>query len=176
MRSQLVADTVRLSTADAGELLTLQRAAYVTEAQLHHDPRLPPLVEPLADVEAVLADPDVVVLGLRLGPRLVGCVRLRYLGDGRVALGRLAVAPDLQGRGLGTALLRAAEEAFDGVESVELFTGHLSAGNLRLYQRFGYVETHRTPAGTHELVHLVKELGTGDLTRAGARSTTARPA
>ena len=35
----------RADVADAGEVLTLQRAAYVSEAQLHGDPFLPPLVE-----------------------------------------------------------------------------------------------------------------------------------
>ena len=34
-----------LGVADAGELMTLQRAAYVTEAQLHDQPFLPPLTE-----------------------------------------------------------------------------------------------------------------------------------
>jgi ribosomal protein S18 acetylase RimI-like enzyme len=41
---------------DAGELLTLQRAAYVTEAQLYADPCLPPLTETLAELRAALGD------------------------------------------------------------------------------------------------------------------------
>jgi len=158
----LVVRLGRLAPDDAGEVLTLQRAAYVTEAQLHSDVHLPPLLEPLPDVRGVLGDPGVVVLGLHEGPRLVGCVRVRWLGEGAVALGRLAVAPDRQGAGLGTRLLTAAEEAYDGIRRIELFTGSLSEANLRLYRRLGYVETHRTPAGRHELVHLVKEFGAGD--------------
>ncbi|NLE71333.1 MAG: GNAT family N-acetyltransferase, partial [Actinomycetales bacterium] len=31
----------RLDAARAGEVLTLQRAAYVSEARLYHDPELP---------------------------------------------------------------------------------------------------------------------------------------
>lgn len=33
--------------ADAGELLTLQRAAYVSEARIYGGPELPPLVQSL---------------------------------------------------------------------------------------------------------------------------------
>jgi len=148
----------RLGPGDAGELLTLQRAAYVAEAQAHDDPRLPPLTETLDEVRSALADPAVVVLGIRDGGRLVASVRLRAGADGRVALGRLCVAPDRQGRGLGTTLLRAGESVIGSATAVDLFTGELSTGNLRLYRREGYVETHRTPAGTHDLVHLTKRL------------------
>ena len=45
-----------------------------------------------------------------------------------------------------------------GTREIHLFTGERSEANLRLYRRHGYVETHRTPAGGHDLVHLVKAL------------------
>ena len=44
---------VRIAPAtaeDAGELLTLQRAAYVTEAQVYDDLRLPALVQTLDEL------------------------------------------------------------------------------------------------------------------------------
>jgi hypothetical protein len=44
----------RLGADGAGEVLTLQRAAYVTEAQAHDDVDLPPLRQPLAEVAAEL--------------------------------------------------------------------------------------------------------------------------
>ena len=56
---------VRLGVADAGELLTLQRAAYVTEAQLHEDLRLPPLVQTLDQLRTELAAPNVAAWGVR---------------------------------------------------------------------------------------------------------------
>ncbi|WP_088318793.1 GNAT family N-acetyltransferase [Kineosporia sp. R_H_3] len=149
---------VRLGPADAGELLTLQRAAYVTEAQLHDDVRLPPLVQTLEQLRAELAGP-AAAWGLRRGPRLVAAVRLRDLGHGSVDLGRLMVAPDLQGQGLGSRLLLRSEALVPaGTREIHLFTGERSEANLRLYRRHGYVETHRTPAGGHDLVHLVKVL------------------
>ena len=43
-----------LGVDDAGELLTLQRAAYVTEAQTHDDPGLPPLRQTLEELRSEL--------------------------------------------------------------------------------------------------------------------------
>ena len=155
---------VRLGVDDAGEVLTLQRAAYVTEAQSHADPGLPPLRQTLAELRAELASEDVVALGIRDGGRLVATVRVRHGGsDPHVAeLARLAVAPDRQGEGMGTRLLLEAERhTRPGVSAIALFTGEHSHGNVRLYERHGYVETHRTPAGNHELVHMRKAVSSG---------------
>lgn len=147
-----------LGVADAGELLTLQRAAYVTEAIAHEDPQPPPLTQTLDELREELCLPDVVALGVREAARLVGAVRLRKAGE-VMELGRLTVAPDRQGRGIGTALLRRAEEVFPDVREIRLFTGERSDGNIRLYVRHGYLETERTPAGSYQLVHFVKLLG-----------------
>jgi ribosomal protein S18 acetylase RimI-like enzyme len=151
----------RLGPEAAGELLTLQRAAYVTEAQAHGDLALPPLTETLDGVRAVLGDPGATVLGVRRGGRLVGAVRVlgRRDAPGVVEVARLVVAPDQQGRGVGSALLLAAERhAPPGTREVRLFTGERSVRNLRLYARHGYRETHRTRAAGYDLVHLAKAL------------------
>ena len=51
------------------------------------------------------------------------------------------VAPDLQGRGLGRALLAHAEaQAPQGVSTFMLFTGERSVRNQRMYHRAGYVD------------------------------------
>ncbi|RBY80421.1 GNAT family N-acetyltransferase [Blastococcus sp. TF02-09] len=50
----------------AGELLTLQRAAYVTEAQLYDDARLPALVQTLDELRAELVRCLVAQAGRRL--------------------------------------------------------------------------------------------------------------
>lgn len=148
----------RASPQDAGEILTVQRAAYLTEAQLYGDPFIAPLVESLDQLRAVLAGAAVVLVA-RQGPRLVGAVRGTF--DGRTCLaGRLVVAPDLQGRGIGTRLMRALEDEVAGrADMMVLFTGHLSDGNLRLYRRLGYTETRRERVAAHlTLVHMRKPL------------------
>jgi GNAT superfamily N-acetyltransferase len=144
-----------LGAADAGELLTLQRAAYVTEAQLYDDVRLPALVQSLDELTAELATARCT--GAWLGPRLVGAVRTRE-DDGVLHVGRLVVAPDHQGRGIGSRLLGAAEEGTDA-GTAALFTGHLSTANIRLYERNGYREQRREVVHPGlSLVHLTKSL------------------
>jgi GNAT superfamily N-acetyltransferase len=150
-------EIIPLAVADAGELLTLQRAAYVTEAAAHNDPYLPPLVQTLAELEAELSDPDVAAFGVRDGGRLIGSVRLRRVGQ-MVELGRLIVAPDRQGHGLGTRLLLHAETVFPDAAEIRLFTGEKSAADIRLYRRWGYHETGRTQAGHYQLIHFAKSL------------------
>ena len=69
-----------LGDADAGEILTLQRAACVTEAQAHRDVNLPPLTQTFEELRAELSDPDVTALGVRERGRLIAAVRLRRTG------------------------------------------------------------------------------------------------
>jgi GNAT superfamily N-acetyltransferase len=144
-----------LPSSALGELLTLQRAAYVTEAQLYDDVGLPALVQTLD--ELIEEAGRSRCLGAWSGPRLVGAVR----GEERDAvlhIGRLVVAPDLQGRGIGSRLLTAIEAATDLAEAT-LFTGARSEANLRLYRRHGYAESRREQLHPGvELVHLTKSL------------------
>ncbi|MBW8481107.1 GNAT family N-acetyltransferase [Actinomadura parmotrematis] len=144
--------------ADAGEILTVQRAAYLTEAQLYGDPFIAPLVESLDQMRRLL-ESDALVLKALHGPRIVGAVRAQF--SGRTCLvGRLVVAPDARGRGIGSRLMRDLEAAAAGrADGCALFTGHLSDGNLRLYRRLGYSETHRERVADHlTLVHMRKPL------------------
>lgn len=144
--------TTPLTPADAGEVLTLQRAAFITEAQLYGDPNHPALTQTLDAVRVELDGPG---LGIREAGRLLAAVR--WTLDGATAhIRRLTVAPDQQGRGLGTRLLREAEAA-SGASVFELFTGHLSVANIRLYEREGYAEFRREQLEPGvELVYLRK--------------------
>jgi GNAT superfamily N-acetyltransferase len=94
------------SPADAGEILTVQRAAYVSEAQLYDNPKLSALTETLGAIRVATETGGVLVA--KRG-------------------GRLVVAPDLQGRGIGRALLDAVENTFPARRFV-LHTGARSAG------------------------------------------------
>ena len=142
-------------SADAGEVLTVQLAAFVIEAQLYGDVFLPPLVESVGQVRADLEH----CLGLVsvVGTRVVGSVRVQVQGSS-LHIGRLSVAPDHQGRGVGALLLARAEQLTEATEAL-LFTGHRSQSNLRLYARAGYVEQQRVVVDDRvTLVHLRKQL------------------
>ena len=126
-----------LAAAHAGEALTVQRAAYVTEAQHYDAPRIPPLTETLDELRADLMS-GVPALGAWDGARLAGSVRGRVDGD-RMEVARLSVAPDLQGQGIGRALLTAVEAAAPAeVRVLWLVTGVRSEISLRLYRTAGY--------------------------------------
>jgi ribosomal protein S18 acetylase RimI-like enzyme len=144
--------------AEAGELLTLQRAAYVTEAQLYREPHLPALTETPDELRAAMAAGTLFLAARRAGgERIIGAGRASVDGD-TCHIGRLAVAPDAQGAGVGTALIAALERRHAGdVRAFALFTGHLSEANLRLYRRLGYAETGRRPLTDRVIeVHLTK--------------------
>jgi len=145
----------RAEAADAGEILTLSRGAYVSEAQLYDDPFLPPLTETLEEIAKAIEEAHV--LKAVLNGRIIATGRARREAD-TLHLGRLAVAPDMQGRGLGSTLIAALEVlATPGTEHFALFTGARSEPNLRLYKRLGYEETHRGEGSTgNELVYLRK--------------------
>ncbi|MBD7957595.1 GNAT family N-acetyltransferase [Microbacterium sp. Sa4CUA7] len=142
---------------DAGEVLTLQRAAFVNEAIIYGDPDMPPLTQTLEELQAELVD-NLGCVALD-GARIVGAVRARHDGD-LLLIGRIAIAPDQQGRGIGTTLLAAVEQRGRdaGARLAELFTGSLSEANLRLYQREGYTESERVPGDGSDQVFLQKKL------------------
>ena len=121
---------------DAGELLTLQRACWVQETWSNPGVEIDALTETLDDVRAWIR--EGTTLTARSAGRLVGAVRGRLRGH-TWDVGRLMVAPDLQGRGLGRLLLARIEEAApDAAVELELFTGAGSARNQRMYRRAGY--------------------------------------
>jgi GNAT superfamily N-acetyltransferase len=143
---------VRATEADAAEVMVLQRCCWVSEAISNNDLTIPPLVESLESVRTWMADAWVLRDD---GRRLIGAVRATR--DGKTwQIGRLMVAPDRQGEGLGGVLLRHAEsQAPEGVRSHELFTGAASLGNIARYRHAGYAEIARTDA----LVFLRKPVG-----------------
>ncbi|MET9226570.1 GNAT family N-acetyltransferase [Lentzea sp. NPDC003310] len=130
-----------LTPAHAGEVMTVQRAAYLAEARRYGAWDLPPLVETLEAIQAHLSD-GTPALGAFDGTRLVGSVRSRVEGE-RMEVARLAVAPDVQGGGVGRRLLEAiGERAPESVSVVWLFTGAESDGNIGFYESAGFVRVH----------------------------------
>lgn len=143
----------------AGELLTVRRAAFVTEAQLYGDPNLPALTQSLTELVADIGRPDVVTLGAWIGHRLVGSVRVELEAE-RATLGRLAVVPDLQGRGIGTQLLMAVLQYLpEQTKEVWVFTGQDSKHNLAMYNKAGYEHQFDQHTGDLTYAYLRRILG-----------------
>ena len=126
--------------SDAEAILRLQRDCYRSEAERYNDWTIPPLTQTLAGLEGEFLSHRILVA--RLGPAVVGSVRGRHEG-GVCHVGRLVVDPASRRQGLGSRLMSAIEGEFPDADCFELFTGHLSDDNLRLYRRLGYAEDHR---------------------------------
>jgi ribosomal protein S18 acetylase RimI-like enzyme len=149
----------RVDEATAGELLTVRRAAFVSEAQAYDDPHIPPLTQTLEELRADLVDPGVVTIGAWRGHRLVGSIRVAVDGA-KATLGRLAVVPDLQQQGIGTQLLLAVPEYLpQGITEVWVFTGKDSVANIAMYGKHGFEHEFDQTTGDLTYAYLRKILG-----------------
>jgi tRNA (guanine37-N1)-methyltransferase len=130
--------TLAIATpSDAAEIMTLTRACWVGEIARYG--MFGAGEESLEDVLRGMEQWRTWTL--RSAGRLVGSVRARVSpGDTSVwQIGRLMVAPDLQGRGLGRALLEVAEAAAPpSTATLWLNTGNGSDRTLRIYRKAGY--------------------------------------
>jgi NAD(P)H-dependent FMN reductase/GNAT superfamily N-acetyltransferase len=125
-----------LRPGDLAELLVLQRCCWVQEAFANDTLNIPSLRETAEDVAEWSTSWQVWVV--RHYGRLVAAVRARTDGS-TWDIGRLMVAPDLAGHGVGRWLLGYAEaQAPEGTTEFSLFTGAGSERNIALYQRSGY--------------------------------------
>ncbi len=146
----------------SGELLTLRRAAFVSEAQVYGDPNIPPLTQTLHELRDDLKAEGVITLGAWSGHRLVGSVRVE-IEDQKATLGRLAVAPDMQGQGIGTQMMFAVLPLLpDQVDEIWVFTGRDSKQNLAMYTNQGYEHQYDQVAGDLTYAYLRRILGAAE--------------
>ncbi|MFC5803746.1 GNAT family N-acetyltransferase [Streptomyces formicae] len=140
--------TISAATAqDAEAILKLQYLCYQTEAELYGDYGIEPLTQTLDDLRAELGRGHALVA--RLGDEVIASVRGEIDQAGTARIAKLIVHPRMQRHGLGGRLLDAIEAHFAGdpaAKRFQLFTGHRSEGNLRLYRSHGYA-----PVATREV-------------------------
>ncbi|MGC0362057.1 GNAT superfamily N-acetyltransferase [Rhodococcus sp. 27YEA15] len=145
----------RATVDDAAEILVLQRCCWVTEAVVNGSTDIPPLHEDLPTVRAWVQASTVWTA--RLDHRLVGAVR-GTSDDATWQIGRLMVAPDLAGNGLGRRLLEHVEQQAPAhITRFALFTGSRSARNIRRYLRAGYDPLPKTDNDIPGVVYLAKD-------------------
>jgi ribosomal protein S18 acetylase RimI-like enzyme len=75
-------------------------------------------------------------------------------------LDNVAVNPAAHGRGYGRMLLEFAEQsaAEGGYNSIRLYTNAAMGENIAMYQKIGYVETHRATVNGLHRVYMSKDL------------------
>ena len=113
------------------------RQGWTTEADLLDGTRTD-----AAAIEEIIRRPGYVILKCMENNQLLGCVELHQDGD-KLYLGMLTVRPDLQGKGIGKVLLRAAEEAALRMNCRLIYMTVISVRQelIDWYQRHGYKPT-----------------------------------
>ena len=93
-------------------------------------------------IRGIIADPDSLLLKAVDDEGILGCVELRKEGD-KLYMGMLTVRPNLQGRGIGKALMAAAEAEAVRRNCKAVFMSVLTArsGLIDWYVRHGYHDT-----------------------------------
>lgn len=119
---------------DAEEILVLQKLAFQTEGKLYNNFNIAPLNQTLDEIRLEF-NTHIFLKAVENG-KIVGTVRA-YEKSKTCYIGRLAVHPDMQNRGIGTALMKSIENNFQS-SRFELFAGSKSLKNLSLYKKLGY--------------------------------------
>lgn len=138
---------------EAGALRSLVRAAYA-----HYVPLIG--IEPLPmvdDYAARIAARQAWVL--EEGGAMLGVLVLEDT-DGGLLLDNVAVAEAARGQGHGRAMIAFAEAEARrrGASRLWLYTNEKMTGNLALYARLGFTETHREERSGRRAVFMEKQL------------------
>lgn len=99
-----------------------------------------------ANISDLINDPDAVILKyLNEEGEIIACVYLQKQGS-RLYLGMLSVLPDIQGAGIGKALLAAAHEHAIKNQCSHIFMTVISVRHelIAWYERHGYKRTGET--------------------------------
>ncbi|MFD1674071.1 GNAT family N-acetyltransferase [Alicyclobacillus fodiniaquatilis] len=144
----------KASVSDAEEILSLQKLAYRSEAEIYNDFSIEPLVQTLEQLQNQFD--DHTVLKAVIDDIIIGSARASEQ-EGTCYIGKLMVHPDHQNKGIGKMLMNAIENLFPKCR-YELFTGSKSGKNIALYEKFGYNTFHeREMTSDFSLVYLEKK-------------------
>jgi len=133
--------------ADAPAVAALTDAAYA-----HYVPRIGRKPMPMLDDHAArISRGEVFVLDQ--GGEIQGLISLVEV-PGSLLIFSIAIAPHVQGRGLGRQLIGFAEDEARrlGISTVQLYTNAKMVENQAIYRHLGFVETRRaTEDGLHRV-------------------------
>ena len=149
---------------DAPEMLSLQKLAFRDSWEIYAHCTIPPL-EQTAEEIADKFD-HKVFFKVVVNDKIAGAVRA-YRESGTCYPEKLAVHPDFQKQGIGTALMRKVEEYFhDRVDRFRISTDGTDERNIRLYKKLGY-KPFKTRHVSDGLTFVYMEKNSTDATSSG---------
>lgn len=145
--------------ADAEEILRIQKSAFQSEAEIHDDFNIPPLVQTLDSVKTDFSGFDFFKTIYE--DKIVGTIKVQLIDMHKLWIGRLVVDPVYQNRGIGKFMMSEIEGVYEMAKIFELFTGEKSRRNIQFYKSLGYRITeyfHEPEHNNITLVRMVKYL------------------
>jgi ech hydrogenase subunit C len=121
--------------SDAANILSMQKLAFQSEAEIYNDFSLSPICQTLEEMQANFK--TRTVFKAVMNDTIVGSVRARMMGTS-CWIGRMSVSPVYQNMGIGKKLLAEVENHFSAATSYQLYTSHKSKRNIYLFERLGY--------------------------------------
>jgi predicted N-acetyltransferase YhbS len=147
--------TIRRATREDAEIiLAIQKRAFAEEGRRCKNWTIPPLTESL----------DAIIDHIETQTVFVACNGTQVIGSARglsagaeCTIRGVSVEPEHQGSGVGSRLLRALESSYPAATRFELLTNTCLPGNVRFYERHGYVVAElRRFTETIELAFMTK--------------------
>ena len=140
--------------ANAEEILRIQKAAFQSEAEIHDNFNIPPLIQTLDSIRADFS--NFKFYKALYKDKIVGAIKVQLINKHKLWIGRLVVDPDYQNRGIGKFMMSEIEKKYRFVKIFELFTGEKSKRNIQFYKSMGYriIEYFQEPE--HENILLVR--------------------
>ena len=134
-------EIIKADFEDLPKILDLQKLAYLSEAKIHNNYSIQPLMQTLDELEMEFGKNIILKIMDGENNEIIGSIRA-YEENNRVYIGKLMVHPDHQNKGIGKDLLKTIETLFPN-KTFELFTSSKSEKNLYIYKKNGYKEFKR---------------------------------
>lgn len=157
-----MADFLRIEKAqpeNTEEILDIQRSAFYSEGLLHNDLNIPPLKQTREELRNEFGEFDFFIAYIQ--GTAAGTLKIKYLENQVLWIGRLAVHPDHQQKGIGSALMEYIEQTNPKIRQYQLFTAEKSTHNIRFYEKLEYSVAEYFTDESHPgitLVNMVKIL------------------
>jgi ribosomal protein S18 acetylase RimI-like enzyme len=149
----MVIEKARL--CDLKDILSLQKLAFKSEAELFNDFAITPLAQTIESIEEDFK--SNVYLKAVNDNKILGSIRA-YKKENICYIGRLFVHPDHQNKGIGKALMFHIEGLFNDCKTYSLFTAKRVSKNLYFYKKLGYsIVKEETINGNLIFVHYAKD-------------------